>query len=66
MSDFMEIVRQKQFEHFMGRTGGISGKRKKSYCAICKRGMESPSWEEGPKYCYKCSDKHEIGNPNVN
>lgn len=40
-------------------------KRKKTTCAICGKGMESPAWEEPPFYCWKCSDKHEIGREDV-
>lgn len=61
--DFMEIVRDAQLNNFMGRNGGFTNARKKTKCNQCGREMESPAWENPPFYCWRCSDKHEIGNP---
>lgn len=61
----MEAAREMQFNFFMGRHGIGKGKKKKAKCCMCNREMESPEWEAGPKYCWKCSDRHEIGREDV-
>jgi len=64
-SELLELARKSQEERFFGRHNIFNEKKIKTTCCVCRRPMESPEWENSPYYCYKCSGKHEVGNPIV-
>jgi len=65
MSDtsLTELAREHMKERYFAscKTKTKQVRNKKSKCCMCNREMESPVWENPPFYCWKCSDKHEIG-----
>ncbi len=58
----MEKAREIQVASFMSRTPVRKEKSIKAKCSSCGRDMEAPDWERGPKYCWRCGDKYEVGN----
>lgn len=68
-SELLELARKSQEERFFGRHNIFNRKKINAICCVCRREMEVGEvrgvMENPPYYCWRCSDKHEVGNPDV-
>jgi hypothetical protein len=68
-SELLKLAGDHMRERWMGRHNVFNRKKIRATCSVCRREMEAGSvrgeMENPPYYCWRCSDKHEVGNPDV-
>ena len=58
-----ELAREHMQMRHNAKMKRANRRTKQGTCSMCGGIWEGPEEENGPKYCWRCSDKHDIGGP---